>query len=168
MIWHQCVIKDLFTILYADDSNLFNHGPCLKELELRINRELQNVSDWLKLNKLSLNIDKTHFIIFKRPRKIIDYEPCLYIDSIPISRVKETKFLGVFIDEHLTWHRHVNYISSKIAKGIGILHKARKFLNKQTLHQLYYTFIYPYLSYCNHVWGNTHSTQLSRLVLLQK
>ena len=162
------VCNELFTVMYADDSNLFKNGKSLNNLEHIINKSLADISYWLKLNKLSLNIDKTHFIIFRRRKQVISYEPKIYIDSKPLSRVQETKFLGVFLDEHLTWHKHVSYITNKMSKGLGILLKVRRYLNKNTLLQLYYTFIYPYLSYCNHVWGNTYSTYLSKLLILQK
>ena len=72
------------------------------------------------------------------------------------------------IDEKLTWRNHVNHISTKIAKGIGILIKARFCLNRETLVSLYYTFIYPYLTYCNSVWGYSFLYNLNRLHLLQK
>ena len=61
-----------------------------------------------------------------------------------------------------------NYICGKIARGIGIIIKARKLLDRETLITLYYSFIYPYLQYCNHVWGNTFITYVRRLFILQK
>ena len=162
------IIQELYTIMYADDSNLFNEGPDLHVLEFKMNESLKDISLWLKVNKLSLNIDKTHFLIFKNRRKLIDYEPIIMIDSKVINRVYSTKCLGGYVDDSLTWKCHIDHVCKKISKGIGILTKARKYLNKRTLQQLYYTFIYPYLSYCNHVWGNTYSTYLKRLTLLQK
>ena len=154
--------------MYADDSNLFAEGSDMTELQIIMNRELLKVSRWLKLNKLSLNIDKTHFMIFKRRRQNVETVPEIYIDSNSIHQVSNTKFLGVYSDEHLTWNAHILYISGKISKGIGVLKKAKQYLNNTTLHLLYYTFIYPYLGYCNIIWGNTYSTYLSKLVILQK
>ena len=90
------------------------------------------------------------------------------IEGNRIEEVVKTKFLGVIIDNQLTWKYHINYISGKIAKGIGIIKKARKLLDKDTLISLYYSFVYPYLQYCNHVWGNTYSTYLNKLFILQK
>ena len=119
--------KTLFTIMHADDINLFKEGPCLLNIQNIINEELKQVSKWLKLNKLSLNVGKTHFVIFKRKRQVINHQPTIYIDSMPIKQVKVTKFLGVYIDEHLSWQNHITHISSKIARGIGILRKARRF-----------------------------------------
>ena len=162
------ICSDIFPVMYADDSNLFVEGADLAALQNTMNDELVKVSRWLKLNKLSLNIDKTHFMLFKKRRQHVVFVPEIYIDSNPIHQISNTKFLGVYIDEHLTWQTHINYISGKISKGIGILKKAKRYLNKSTLHLLYYTFIYPYLGYCNIIWGNTYTKYLSKLQILQK
>ena len=98
------------------------------------------------------------------PNRKID----LSIDGHKIEQTFKTKFLGVIIDSQLTWKYHISYISGKIAKGIGIIIKARKLLDRDTLITLYYSFIYPYLQYCNHVWGNTCVTYLRKLHILQK
>ena len=86
----------------------------------------------------------------------------------PIDVVKETKFLGVILDDKLSWSKHIQYIGNKVSKGIGIIKKLRPVLNRSTLIDLYYAFIYPFLSYCIHVWGNTHAVHLSKLTVLQK
>ena len=77
----------------------------------------------------------------------------LLINGSRISEVNETKFLGVIIDNELNWSPHIMYISNKIAKGIGIILKARNVFDNETLFFLYYTFVYPYPNYCIHVWG---------------
>ena len=97
------------------------------------------------------------------PRNMND----LLINGSRISEVNETKFLGVIIDNKLNWSPHIMYISKKIAKGIGIILKARKVFNNETLFSLYYTFVYPYLNYCIHVWGKTYHTHLHHLIVLQ-
>ena len=76
-------------------------------------------------------------------------------------------FLGVIIDNKLKWSAHITYISKKISKGIGIILKARKVFNMETLLSLYHTFVYPYLSYCIHVWGKAYNTHLNDLIVLQ-
>ena len=90
------------------------------------------------------------------------------IDGHKIDETDHTKFLGVVIDSKLTWKHHISYITGKIAKGIGVITKARKLRDIDTLITLYYTFIYPYLCYCNHVWGNTYVTYREKLYLMQK
>ena len=92
----------------------------------------------------------------------------LNIDGHPITEVSKTKFLGVIIDNKLKWNEHITYIGHKISRGIGMIVKARKVLNSSALIVLYYSFIYPYLIYCNHVWGSTYEGRLDNLHLLQK
>ena len=95
----------------------------------------------------------------------------LHIGGQPIEKVEHTKFLGVILDHKITWKKkkkHISYISSKIAKGIDIIKKVRKYYNSDTVISLYYSFIYPYLIYCNHVWGNTCKSSMNNVVLLQK
>ena len=78
------------------------------------------------------------------------------------------KFLGVIIDNKLKWSAHISYISKKISKGIGIILKSRKVFSNETLLSLYHTLVYPYLSYCIHVWGKAYKTHLNNLVLQNK
>ena len=72
-----------------------------------------------------------------------------------IKQVNETKFLGFILDKHLTWKTHINSISSKISKNIGIITKAKSFLLKSTLTTLYYSFIHPYYAYGIELYGNS-------------
>ena len=79
-----------------------------------------------------------------------------------------TRFLGAYIDNKLNWKKHIAYISGKVSRGIGLIVKARKVLNASALTTLYYSFIYPFFTYCNHVWGCAYESNLHSLVLLQK
>ena len=91
-----------------------------------------------------------------------------YLDlRIDNENICQTKLLGVYIDCKLDWKTHINYASGKIARGVGILVKVRKCLNDECLKKLYYAFVYPYLNYCNHIWGNTYRTSLSNLQIIQ-
>ena len=72
------------------------------------------------------------------------------------------------IDSKLSWKEHIAYITGKIARGIGVISKARRYLNRDSLLSLYYSFIYPYLIYCNHVWGAAAKTHTRTLCTLQK
>ena len=91
----------------------------------------------------------------------------LQIEGKRIMEVHETKFLGVFIDNKLSWKPHIRYICIKVAKGIGVILKARKVFDNETLSTLYYTFVYPYLNYCIHVWGRAYDTHFNDLRVLQ-
>ena len=90
------------------------------------------------------------------------------IDGYRIDKTDHTTFLGVVIDSKLTWKNHICYITGKIVKGIKVITTARKLIDKNTLITLHYTFYYPYLCYCNHVWENTYITYLGKLDIMQK
>jgi hypothetical protein len=104
-------------------------------------------------NKLSINFKKTNYmLITSRPRRNT------LIDIPNITRTSCIKYLDVYIDEHLQWH-----VNSKIAKNIGILFQLRRYLNIHMLTNLYYTLIYPYLSYGLMSWGTTYKSKLNQL-----
>ena len=153
-------------ILFADDTNLFCTGQNLDDLVQKINIEMGNIYYWVKANKLSLNVDKTNFMLFT-PKHFSRSMGNIYINGTCIIEVTETKFLGVIIDYKLNWSSYIMNINKKIAKGIGIILKARKVFNNETLIYLYYTFVYPYLNYCVHVWGKAYNTHLKNLLVLQ-
>ena len=82
--------------------------------------------------------------------------------------MKETVFLGVILDEHLSWKPHILSVSRKISKSIGIIYKSSFCLPKTSLRSLYYSLVYPYLTYCVSVWGSTYQSNLNRIIILQK
>ena len=82
--------------------------------------------------------------------------------------VKSIKFLGVFLDENLSWKYQNKYIENKVPKDIGLLHKAKLFLNKNALLTLYYSYIQTYLNYASLSWGSTNRANLKELVSQQK
>ena len=86
----------------------------------------------------------------------------------PISRVNVTKFLGVNIDEHLTWKDHISVVKSKLSKTIGIMYRASTFLNKSSLFTLYCSLFLPYMTYCLEIWGNTYQSNTLCIFILQK
>ena len=133
--------------IFADDTNLFVSNNSLLALESLINDNLVNISNWLVANKLSLNVDKTNFVVFHPPQKKSNYAISLFIEGKVIKQEKYIKYLGVYIDSHLNWKYQIQYISKKIKRNIGILSKIRHFVTLSILTQLYYTLIYPFLTY---------------------
>ena len=162
------VSKLLFTLLYADDTCVMLSGKDLNDLIAVLNVELISLCDWLKSNKLSLNTQKTFFMVFHRARLKSANCNDLVIDNASITRVYSAKYLGIIIDVKFNWIEHITYIKNKISKAIGIMYKARQYLNKSSLVNLYYSYVYPYLTYCIEVWGCAYPTHLQCLFLLQK
>ena len=162
------VSQELFMLMFADDTNIFITGKNIINLLNIMNNELLKINDWMNANKLSLNAVKTQYMIINGTKKLPPMDYNININGIQINRVNSVKFLGIIIDCKLTWNDHIIYIKNKIAKSIGILCKARKKLNEQTLLTLYFSFIHPYLNYGIEIWGNTYKKYTNLLYLLQK
>ena len=155
-------------ILFADDTTLFLSGSNISMVADALNQEISSLGHWFACNRLSLNIGKTQYILFTNSSNIRSREIKISVDGQPLNRVSETKFLGVIIDENLNWTPHINHISSKLRRNIGILKKTSAILNTTTLITLYYSFIYPYILYCHLIWGKSSSTNNNRILILQK
>ena len=164
----KSISKKLFTLLFADDTSAFIEGDNLHELLNILNEELNSLYDWLCMNRLTINVNKTHYMVFHRAR-IKDNPTCnVLIHNEPIDHVKHTKFLGVMIDSKLNWSEHIKHISTKVSKGIGIINKAKKYMNRKGLLNLYNSLVYPYLLYCIEVWGKTDNYITEPLFKIQK
>ena len=136
-----------------DDTSIFLLGSDLQKLVREINRELELISEWFKADKLTLNIDKTYYIVFHRGRRKFKNNIELGINYMKIREAKSMKYLGVIIESKLNWIDHITYIKNKVARGIGIIRKAKKILNKKALLNLYHALIFPCLIYCVEIWG---------------
>jgi hypothetical protein len=155
-------------ILFADDTNLFYSHKDLQFLVNHVNHELIKLSSWLSANKLSINLNKNNFMIFKPKQKKYYINPKIALNNHEIDLVNEASFLGVILDEHLTWKSHIAQTSRKISKSVGIIKKASSYLHTRALVMSYYSLVYPYMQYCILVWGSTYPSNLNSIVLLQK
>ena len=156
-----------FSILYANDTSVQISGNYTTCPVSSMNAELELLSRWFKANTLSLNAQKTFYLVFHRAR-IKDHDLSIRMDESTLNRSSNIKYIGVIIDYKLNWCEHIAHIKNKVSKGIGILYKARQFLDKKSLHNLYYSYIYPYLIYCIAVWGSGCQTHLRPLFIVQK
>ena len=123
------------------------------EVCMSMNTELAKLIEWINVNKLSLNVSKTNYIIFSSKGKPSTTNLSVMVGESVVKEVKHTKFLGVTIDCKLIWNEHTRNARNKISKNIGIICKAKKSLNVSTLITLYNSFIYPHLIYGIEVWG---------------
>ncbi len=151
-------------LLYADDTTIsFNLEafPILNR-ELSINNELDKVNTWLKVNKLTLNVEKTKCMQFHKRKDVTNIN--LSINNTSIEQVKHFTFLGITLDENLTWKHHTDMITTKLSKIIGILHRLKYIYPKQILLTIYNSLFVPHINYGSLVWGTT----ITRLNKLQK
>ena len=109
--------------------------------------------NWLKLNKLSLNVQKTKYMTFHKSQKNVT--PLnLSIDDIPIDSVDEFNYLGIILHERLTWKNHINMVTNKIAKVSGILNRLKHIFPQNVLLSLYHTLIISQINYGMLLWGS--------------
>lgn len=161
--------SDLFDFYhFADDSNLFYRHKNIIDLQANVNDELNHINTWLCANKLSLNIEKSNFVIFRPYQRKLPIDINLNIRGKTLKQVEQVKYLGVFIDSNLSCKIHVDHLAKKIRKSIGILSKMTYYTNIDILVRLYYALIYPFLIYALTTWENTYSTTLGPLVVPQK
>ena len=153
--------------LFADDTNIYYEADTPDNLELIVNRELKKLRTWLIVNRLLLNIEKTNFVVFHPYNKPLRQSITLKINKKAILEKDHVKYLGIIIDSTLTWRIHIDNVSSKISKSIGLLYKIRPFINTKLMRTLYYSIVYPYLIYAIEVWGSADDTHLNKLLILQ-
>ena len=88
--------------------------------------------------------------------------PKLIINNYEIQRTESIKFFGVLLDENLSWKEHIKFNENKIAKNIGLLYKAKHYLNKRSLLVLHYSFMHTYINYGNIAWGSINRTNIKK------
>lgn len=163
------VCDNCVCLLFADDTNLLFSDVSIKSLVSKVNQNLQKVSNWFNVNKLSLNVEKTHFVVFRSPTmNLMTNNIVITINDQQLNQETSSKFLGIQIDENLNWLKHINVVSSKVLKIIGILYRLKNQLPCNLLRTIYYSLILPHLTYCITVWGHSRSRARTRLETLQK
>ena len=152
------------SILYADDttlnSTLKSFGRTTDEIQSSIIRELQEISKWLDLNKLCLNVAQSKFMLFHMPQSVT---PLLYFDlnGSPIEFIHEFNFLGLTLDRSLSFKFHLTKIGNKISRVIGLLHKLKHIFPSYLLRMIYNSLILSHMNYSLLAWGaNCYSIEL--------
>ncbi len=151
-------------LMYADDTTLY----CTIEdfpsnnLVNSINSELNKINIWLKINKLTLNVEKTKSMIFHKRRKVNPIK--LSINNSTIDQVQQFSFLGVLLDDTLSWKNHLVMITNKLSKINGILYRLKYIFPKYILLTIYKSLFVPYINFGSLVWG----TKIERIETMQK
>ncbi len=135
---------------------------------LNLRLELSIVAEWLKANKLTLNVKKTKFVIFGFRHNLAgNIDTSLYINHEQIERVQSIKYLGMILDEQLSFEEHIDYLVSKSVKELGILRKSREFLDQNTSLLLYKSLVLPHFDYCDTVYDCAADVHLQKLQKMQ-
>ena len=127
------------TVIYADDTTVHVTASNIMELYSKSNAALNDYYTWFSSNKLTLNAQKTQYILFHRKQKLVPSLECnLNINNTPIHRVQHAKFLGVIIDCNLSWSSHISNTARKIAKYAPIIYRIRNLCTKESIKLIYH------------------------------
>jgi hypothetical protein len=159
----KCTI--LKSTLFADDAALSFAHTSFDIVQDTVNSELKKVSNWIKGNKLQLNIDKTNYLIIHNKRTVVVSD--IKINGKSINRVNEVKYLGVVFDNKLTWKPHIESVAKKISKCMWATTRLRPYTNLETLKLVYYALAYPHMVYCVSTWGGAYDDALKCLEVIK-
>ena len=135
--------------MYADDTHLSYEGYFVDNLQLYLNLDLENVYNWLRANKLTLNMTKTEFMLIGSRQRLgtLTDSPTITINDNQVSQVTTAKSLGVTIDNKLDWSSHIDKLTKEVASGIGAIKRIRHLVPRATLHLIYQALIKPHFDY---------------------
>ena len=166
------ISKSCEIILFADDTNIFVSGGT-QELAFTTAQEILNtISNYMNCNKLHVNLEKSCYMYFNNTRKSENVEKLnnfvLKISNTSLPQVKHTKFLGVIIDNKLTWQPHLSSLVKKLSCCTGRLNRILQFIPSNHHTNLYHTLFESYLSYGVSVWGGAKPSKLKPVFKAQK
>ena len=166
--------KEFKFITFADDSTLFSSlssfipdsNISMANASQTINSEITKVTDWLTANKLSLNVNKTKFMVFPYYQRILEDTniPHLMITGGSIERVSEFDFQGLTMNTFMSWSSHAKKVSNKISRVLGIMNRMKHFLPFSALRLMHQSLVNCHLQFCLLVWGYEYN----RVYNLQK
>ena len=154
---------------FADDTNLLCSNPCEKKLRKNVNQDLKSIFVWLCANRLSLNVEKTEFILFRPPRKNTIGRFTLQLNQKTLFESTKVKYLGMILDKTLSWKHHIVELRKKLSRAIGILYKMKKnYCPSKILVSLCYSLFHSHMNYGLCMYGLANDEYTSRIFLLQK
>ena len=161
-------LENCITHHFADDTNLLYAHKDPKIIKKVVNRDLFLLFQWLCANRLSLNVSKTEFLIFRPPKRSLPERIVLTINNQKIYESYKMKYLGILLDTRLSFKAHISELSKKLSQSIGMLYKMRSLSTPSILLSLYHAIFSSHMTYGLPVWGNATENHLKRIELLQK
>ena len=153
---------------FADDTNILHCSKSLKKINKYINRDLSQIVQWLRANRISLNANKTELIIFRPKNKSIAKHLNFRIIGQKINPVNKANYLGIYLDEHLTWNFQLIQIKTKLSRSCGLLAKLRYHVKTELFRTLYFAIFKSVLTYAVQVWGQHRNQTIKEIEKLQE
>ena len=160
-------VDDVKTILFADDTSLLYHHKNLNTLKIKAESGAKKVYDWLISNKLSISWEKTHFVIYHSTKRKAEGIQELSVYNFSIKRVNHVVYLGMRIDEHLKWDKHVGHVCNNLSKNFHMFYTIRNLLTDQLKKQLYYSLVHSRILYGIEIYGACSGTLLNKVIVMQ-
>ena len=160
-------INDGKTTLFADDTSILLHDSNLKLLKIRSEKTLKDIYDWLISNKLTLSWEKTFFVIYNSYKKRSDEITELKVYDNEIKRVKSVKYLGMIIDENLSWSSHVKSLCNILSRNFNLFYNIRNIIPDHLKRQIYYSLVYSQIQYGIELYGACSKQLLNKIQTLQ-
>ncbi len=151
--------------LFADDTNVFIFNKDIILLQQLASKALSKLTEWFNRNRLSVNLSKTCFSVFSK--KTTKHIQELSWNENIIKRVPVAKYLGVHVDENLSWKQHIDFVCQKISKLTYVFRVLSKYINKSQICQLYYAYVYPHIYYAIELYGACSYTDMKSLQVTQ-
>jgi len=129
------------TTVFADDTVLSFSAKSVIDLKIKVNEELNNIDNWLKHNKLSLNYNKTHYMLITKQKIPLNFDMNININNHIASKVDNVRYLGVVSDNKLSWNSHIAQVKKQISKACGALSRLRHYLPINSLLTVYYSLV---------------------------
>jgi len=153
--------------IFADDTNIFINAPNLNKLNSDCQDAIDKISDWMLANRLTVNYEKTNYMIFCPDKQHKDSLVLnLNINNKLINKVTSIKYLGIYIDENLTWKTHIEDLCQSLRKYVGIFYQLSLKLPQKILKMLYFALIYSRILYAIEIYANTYITYLHDLMMI--
>ena len=145
-------VKYAKTYHFKDDTSVIFSSTSLEIFSKWINKDLFNLSNWPKANKVSLDVKKTELVIFRSRKVTIDSSFKFKLDCKRLVPTKSVKYLGVLLDEHLHWNEQISQVKTKLNRAIGILIKLKYNANLSVFKIIYHSLFGFHLLYGSQIW----------------
>lgn len=153
--------------LFADDSSVFYASCSFEQNMIKLRDDLPKIAEYFRLNRLTLNLRKTNYVHFGYSRTADDHRNGVELAGTRIEHADKVKYLGLVIDRHMSWEKHIDSVCAKVSGAIGALWKL-SFLPVKILRNLYYAIVHPHLDYAAVIWTQAAQTHLQRVQVLQR
>ena len=164
---HKAVVNSI-VYHFADDTNLIYSSKNIKILRNNMNHDLSSIYIWLCANRLSINAAKTEFILFKPPKCKIEDRFTLKVNNVTIFESTKLRYLGVILDNKLSWKYHIHELAKKLSRATGVINRLKdNSVPTKALLSVYFAIFQSHLNYGLSVWGQAQEIYLQKIRTIQ-